>query len=99
MIERQLKDYNWAYDTESQTIILNHTVVENGILETIQMDRTRMFSLMRFMIRVAQCKKKTITSKKQITSSVKSSVPLENAKDVVHQMELCNVPTSSEEVV
>jgi len=88
MIERQLKDYNWAYDNETQTIILTHTIVnENSILETIQMDRTRMFSLMRFMVRVVQCKKNTI-SKKQTVSSVKSSVPTEDVKNVGHQMEL-----------
>jgi len=51
-IKRVLKDYTWEFDLDKKVLILNRDLY--GVQEqlTFEMDKIRMLSLMRFMVRV-----------------------------------------------
>lgn len=55
MIEKKLKDFTFQYDLDTKELWLFKVMGKSrSILESFKIDKTRMFSLMRFMIRVSQ---------------------------------------------
>lgn len=47
---KQLKDYTWVWNTEGDLLVLENKLSK----ETISVDKVRVFSLMRFLIRITQ---------------------------------------------
>ena len=58
IIEKHLKDYTWIFNEEKKELRLERYFVDEvkreGSKDTIEIDKTRMFSLMRFLIRISQ---------------------------------------------
>ena len=58
MLRRELQHANWEWDEAAKELVISviegDTVDHPGSMNTIRLSKTYMFSLMRFMIRVAQ---------------------------------------------
>lgn len=56
MIIKNLKQHKWSFDEDTKELTISRYVVDeklkSGYEEKVTIDRVRMFSLMRFMIRV-----------------------------------------------
>lgn len=65
MITKVLKNYTFEFDEDKKELILTSHLYGVGDVIVLEMDKTRMFSLARFLIRVSQ----KLSSKKRIKNA------------------------------
>jgi len=62
MITRQLKDYTFEFDEEERTL----RIIDNEVGSEVVLDKIRMFSLFRFLIRISQ----RMTTKRRVVKQL-----------------------------
>jgi hypothetical protein len=68
-IIKNLKNYTWEFDEDKKMLFLERDLL--GICDKVvfEMDRTRMFSLFRFLVRISQ----KMSSKRRVKKNVELS--------------------------